>query len=359
MTVSGIIHLVHFYSSPGGIEVMLPRVLNSFPAFEFRAFIIRPPAENDIDVYEGLSVPKSYGSLNNLKAIFRLWKYAREYKDDIFHVFNIGPFFLMILHIAGVKKVIYGIHGTNYWSNRWQGSIRKRLWNLILKKQQIITSNSRYSKKVFHETINANTDITVLYNPIGGRTFYPQWDKRKSGILKIIYAGRLNKGKNLEKWIDLAYELHRDLHNAEFEIYGSGPLAETLKLRIESLNACNYIYLRGFRRDIENIYREADLLLFLSENESFGNVVVESILCGTPVLASDIPSMKEIFCDFPEFLVSSDGETRKQVYEKLLNYDRLCKLAMEAYPGFSTRFSEESYISDLNKIYHSFDDKIL
>jgi glycosyltransferase involved in cell wall biosynthesis len=353
------IHLVHFYSTPGGIEVLLSRILNSFSSFVFRVFIIRPPVTGEIDVYDESEVIKSYGSRSNLRAVLKLWRYARRNRNDIFHAFNLGPFFLIMLHLAGVDKIIYSIHGTNYWNNRWQRSIRKQLWNLILKKQQIITANSEYSKQVFHEKINADTDIKLLYNPIGGRNFYPKENRIRSSLLRIIYVGRLNKDKNLEKWIDLAYALHSDLPDTEFEIYGSGPLDVALKLRIERLHAGNYIFLKGFRRDIENIYREADLLLFLSAHESFGNVVVESILCGTPVIASDIPSMREIFCDFPEFLVSSDGDLQQEVYERLLNYDMLCNLATEALRSFRARFSEESYINSLDTIYHSLNDRLL
>jgi glycosyltransferase involved in cell wall biosynthesis len=324
-----------------------------------QAFIIRPILPKEIDVYEGSKILRSYGSKRNLIAILKLFKYARKYRHDIFHAFNIGPFYLTTLHLAGVKKIIYSIHGTNYWNNGRERLVRKILWKFILTREQVITSNSEYSKSVFHQKINKNTDIKILYNPIGGKNFYPKKGRNRSGNFKIIYVGRLDIGKNLEKWIDLACELHKDLADIEFDIFGSGALDEALRLRIEKLNASNYIFLRGFRKDIENVYREADLLLFLSENESFGNVVVESVLCGTPVIASDIPSMREIFCDFPEFLVSINSKIRQVIYEKLLNYSRLCDLTALACQSFSKRFSEKSYINYLNILYHSFDDKLL
>ncbi len=89
------------------------------------------------------------------------------------------------------------------------------------------------------------------------------------GIMKIVYVGRLNTGKNLEKWVDVAVDLHRRLNRTTFEIYGTGPLSQALTDKIRSLEAEDYITLPGYRSDIENVFREADLLLFLSEYEIF------------------------------------------------------------------------------------------
>ena len=56
-------------------------------------------------------------------------------------------------------------------------------------------------------------------------------------------------------------------------------------------------------------------MMFLSEYELFGNAVVESILCGTPVIASDIPSLREIFRNYPQFLVPADGRMGSDILE--------------------------------------------
>lgn len=365
------VNLVHFYASPGGIEVLSSRTLTSFSGYIFRVFVIRPVTEGMINVYEGTDVPVSYGSRNNLYAIFSLWRYVRRHRDEIFHLFNLGPFFLMCVRLAGARRIIYSIHGTKYWKSDLQRAVRKPLWKSAIGKNVKITSNSEYSKSLFIEKVYRGAEIRVVYNPMASARFVPSEDdrnelvspqsRRESGVFKIIYAGRLDTGKNLDKWVDIAVELYRrtaDIHGKlkmiTFEIYGDGPLYQPLTEKIRRVGAEDFIALKGFRSDIENVFREADLLLFLSQYESFGNVVVESILCGTPVIAADIPSMREIFRDYPLFLVSPDGDLYGQIAARLQDYDSLADAAVKAGFDFRERFSEKAYINSLSQIYSSF-----
>ena len=348
------VHLVHISPRPGGIEVLLPVMINALPEWDFEALVIRKFLPGDQNVYDLLNNPVVYGSNNNLKALYKTLIYALKYRKDIFQVFNIGPVFLFVFRIVGVKRLIYSIHGTVYWKTRWKKIFLKLFWKLALCKHYRITSNSEYSRKVFLEKISQKASIKVLYNPINVNRFTPWVNTNETGNLKIIYAGRLSKGKNLETWIDIACQIHKSLPATRFGIYGSGPLYESLLVKVKATDSSNFIFLKGFRHDMENVYREADLLLFLSEYESFGNVAVESILCGTPALVSDIPSMREIFMDFPGFIVKSDVSLFHDVYNNLLNIKTLKERALKARESFMQRFSTEAHVEILNKLYKSF-----
>lgn len=349
-----VVHFVHFYSTPGGIEVLTSRIVKIMTSASFRIFIIRPGKPGADDVYEGTGVEKTTGSAGNIKAFFLLWRYAFRHRKDVFHLLNTGPFFLLAVRLAGTRRVVYGIHGTRYWNNLYQRLIRKMTWKIALIPGLTVTSNSAYSRKVFHDMIGSRQQITVLYNPVGCPGITSQTLKTDPDHIRIIFVGRLNPGKNLEKWIEVACEVHSLAGNTVFEIYGSGPLRESLQKKTEMLNASGFISLMGFRKDPGEVYRQADLLLFLSEYESFGNVVVESILHGTPVLVSDIPSMREIFSDFPEFILKSEEISGNQVVVKLGNLERLRKLAAEAGDIFRERYSAGSHIQMLDRIYSSF-----
>ena len=86
-----VVHKIHFKAYPGGIEVLIPEIINGLKQYHFRCFVIRPPAGPNIYDNEDISV--TYGSQNKLKAYFKFIKYVRNYKNDIFHVYNLGPFF--------------------------------------------------------------------------------------------------------------------------------------------------------------------------------------------------------------------------------------------------------------------------
>ena len=348
--------LVHFNKTPGGIELLLPGIIRSFSKREFHIFVVRP--SEGPSVYENSDCEITFGSRSNTKAMWRLMLFARQHKRSVFHLFNVGPLFLLTIRLAGVSRVVYSIRGTVYWHNWVEKVILKRIWRMAIDSgRHIFTSNSEYSGKVFNEKISSKVNCRLLYNYCDSNRFTSKPENEvQPGTGKIIYVGRLTQGKGLEEWLRVAVELHRDSPGICFEIYGRGKLEELLKHQIEENGASSYISMCGHRKDIENVYRGADLLLFLSERESFGNVAVESILCGTPVLVSDIPSMREIFRDYPEFILRKDNSIAEQIRIRLQNLKTLKDKTIEVRRQFEQRFSMDAHIKTLAEIYDRFDD---
>ena len=344
--------LVHFSSQPGGIEVILPEMIEHLSQFSFSAFILRPDSPGQPSVYKNSGIDIKYGSLNNVAAGLKLFLYAFRNNSSIFHVFNIGPVFLLILRIAGVKSLVYSIHGTQYWKNRIEKNVLSFFWKIALSRKFLITSNTVYSGKVFSDQVHQRNDITLLYNPIDGELFTPSNKKvRVSALQKIVYCGRLDKGKNLDEWIRVASKILKQFPEVIFEIYGDGPDYKRIQGFITELKLNDHISLKGYTAEPETAFQEADAMIFLSRYESFGNVAVECILCGTPVIAGDIPSMKEIFCDFPDFLVSLDENTADAIILKLRDLEHLNKMAFLARLNFRERFSPLTHYKKLKDLY--------
>ena len=86
-------------------------------------------------------------------------------------------------------------------------------------------------------------------------------------------------------------------------------------------------------------------------------MVVESILSGTPVIVSDIPSMQEIFKDFPEFIIGQSDKMLEVIIQKLLHINDLKKVALQARDQFITRFSTDNHLKILHSIYETLDAK--
>ena len=348
------IHLVHLSSQIGGIEVLLPEMIRNIPDYSFSAFIVRPSKSNEANIYNGIKIPLVHGSRKNIEAFIKLFCYARKFKRDVFHVFNIGPFFLLVIRLAGVKKLLYAIHGTIYWRNLKQKYIYRFVWKLAIRRDYRFTCNSNYSGDVFKKNISPISAIQLLYNPIVSKRFVPDQNKKGSDSpMKVVYLGRLARGKNLEKWIEVADFLKQHFPAAIFIIYGTGPEEDKLRSIVRSRHLEDKIIFKGYIGKPEKVYQEMDVTLFLSKYESFGNVVVESILCGTPVIAGAIPSMKEIFRDFPEFLVEMDENLENNVLQKLKDLDKLNRLALSAREQFIERFAEEVHFKKLRAIYDS------
>lgn len=330
----------------------MPGVIDRFPPGTFTAFVLRPPVTGDYNVYNGVPVEVVFGSRNNLKAAWRLWIYASRNRDLIFHGFNTGPFFMLVLRLARVKAAIYSIRGTLHYNGSVQKILRKLAWRAALSGNYYLISNSEYSRDIFLKFLYPLApDVKVLYNPVGSqRTKSILPDGQRDG-LNIIYAGRLAEGKNLFRWIDMAVSIHGKRSDARFYIYGKGPLEGSLTAYSRSCGAETYISFKGFNPNLSEIYSNADLMMFLSEAESFGNAVVESILLGVPVIAADIPSIREIFRDFPEFLVSTGPLMEHEILDKIDRTEELKASALKASEDFSMRFSVEQHVRELRLIY--------
>ena len=245
------IHFVHLTSAPGGLEVLLPRLIRALPDCDFKAFVIRPHPLNTPDVYEGAGIDRKYGSLNNVLAAARLFRYARENRKDIFHVFSTGPLFLLALRVAGAKRIVYSIHGTLYWKNSFQRIIMRALWRLSVSDGLVVTSNSDYSRQVFlSEVLRPQREIEIICNPVDIEAGAANAAKKADGLLTIGYAGRLVAGKNLDTWLTVAQRLSDVFSNARFVLYGDGVLKDELIKLAEGLGISDRVSFRGFIRDV-------------------------------------------------------------------------------------------------------------
>ena len=73
------------------------------------------------------------------------------------------------------------------------------------------------------------------------------------------------------------------------------------------------------RRVLAAVYRRAALALMTSEREGFGLPVVEAMACGTPVVASDIPVLREVGGDAASYAAVGDLEAWRQTVTRLLD----------------------------------------
>ena len=82
--------------------------------------------------------------------------------------------------------------------------------------------------------------------------------------------------------------------NATLVVAGDGPLRDDLRRLAENLIPGRYIQLTVPAADMPALYRSADAFMHLSVDESFGNVFVEALASGLPIIAYDTPRSRWI-----------------------------------------------------------------
>ena len=81
--------------------------------------------------------------------------------------------------------------------------------------------------------------------------------------------------------------------------------------------------------ELAELYRRAELLVFPSLYESFGLPVLEAMACGTPVLVSDLPALRETVGDAGEYVDPLDTQALGEAMLRLIaDADRRSELGL-------------------------------
>lgn len=166
---------------------------------------------------------------------------------------------------------------------------------------------------VFHTTAAVRTELVrhgfvdparLVHAPLGvAPEFHPGLDPedRSSDVLAPL-GGRpfvLHVGADMpRKRLDLVFEIFAELRRRHPQlrlVQQGGTLSPERTVQIERLGIERSL-LRPPRLDrptLAGLYRKAAVVLVPSEAEGFGLPVIEALACGTPVVASELPSLRE------------------------------------------------------------------
>lgn len=105
----------------------------------------------------------------------------------------------------------------------------------------------------------------------------------------LLSAGTLKAQKDHATLIR-AFALLPTSLNVKLTILGEGPLRLELEALVVQLGLQDRVAMPGFAVDPYPWFRSADLFVLSSQWEGFGNVIVEALECGVPVVCTDCPS---------------------------------------------------------------------
>jgi glycosyltransferase involved in cell wall biosynthesis len=112
--------------------------------------------------------------------------------------------------------------------------------------------------------------------------------KRHFGLdtaFKLLYVGRVSKEKNLPLLADAFKRVCRLVPNVRLIVIGDGPYLAEMKKALAGWPCTFAGYVQGM--DLAEAYAGADLFVFPSTTDTFGNVILEAQASGLPVVATD------------------------------------------------------------------------
>ena len=137
----------------------------------------------------------------------------------------------------------------------------------------------------------------------------------------LLYVGRVSKEKDLDVLAAAYRKLHKKKVPARLVIVGNGPYLHELKKTLPDAHFTGY--LAG--AELAAVFASADLFVFPSTTDTFGNVVLEALASGLPCVVSDTGGPRELIEQGVTGLVteSLDVESFAKAIEKLALHPEL------------------------------------
>lgn len=147
------------------------------------------------------------------------------------------------------------------------------------------------AKDIESRLIYTTKPCSVIYNPlrvasgISPESFCA--DGKRNGFgFRVVSLGRLEHQKGFDILISA---FSRIKSNAILEIAGEGSQRALLEKMIQDLGVSSRVFLRGYIADVPGFLGGADLFVFPSRYEGFGNVLIEALYSGVPIVSARCP----------------------------------------------------------------------
>jgi len=180
--------------------------------------------------------------------------------------------------------------------------IKDRINGLLIRKLyphsfKIIAISQGVKNDLVNSYDISSDNIVVIYNPIDTDVVMikskekvdHKWLTDKS-IKTIISVGRLEKQKNHTLLINAFKIVSKNHPNTRLMILGEGTERKNLEKLTKELNLTSKVCLIGLQDNPFAFVSKADLFVLSSDFEGFGNVIIEAMVCGCPVISTDCQS---------------------------------------------------------------------
>ncbi|MES5891969.1 glycosyltransferase [Bacillus cereus group sp. RP43] len=284
----------------------------------------------------------------------RIRRELLAFKPDIIHIAT--PFNMGLCGLYYAKKLnipVVGSYHTDFDAYLRYYKIEflsNMLWNYLKWFHSHMQKNFVPSPETLHQLKNKGFQALYIWGRgVDCTLFHPTYNKdlfrKKYNITAeyiLSYVGRLAPEKDIDTLQTLIQTTNKERDDIHWLIAGDGPLAKGLHENVPKTNVTFTGYLQG--EYLAEAYASSDLMVFPSTTETFGNVVLESLACGTPVIGANSGGVKNIITDEKTgFLCEPKNEDSflSSIYELLNNEEMRKQMSQDAHSYAATQSWDE------------------
>lgn len=286
----------------------------------------------NVDAFHKIDIRRRPYDLTNIKALFQLISLMKKEKYDMVHCHT--PMGGILARFAAKFfskiKVIYTAHGFHFYKGAPKTNflIYRTAERLFAHRTDaLVTINQedfeaakkfrlRKGGKLYY-IHGVGVDLDTIYRNSPDKSAL----KKQLGIPEdkfvILTVAELIVRKNYP--VALEAFAKADIENAVYLICGVGTEEQNIRAYADKLGISGKVIFAGYRRDIKDIIKIADLFLFTSNQEGLPIAIIEAMAAGLPVIASRIRGNTELITDNGILLEKSDINGYGAAIKKLYN----------------------------------------
>lgn len=261
--------------------------------------------------------------------------------------------------------IVTTLHGTDI-SVLGQDSTLAQAIKYGIDKSDVVTTVSEALKEQTYELIDTVKPIDTIYNFVDERE-YRQLDpgdlKEQFGILTdekvIIHVSNFRKIKNLPHIID-AFMKIRAHTKAKLLLVGDGPEKHRIMDLVKESPYAKEVLFLGKQENLAELYSISDLKLLLSQQESFGLVLLEAMACGVPCIGSAVGGIPEVIEHGVDGYLVEQGDTdavAAYAVELLNDEGKLQSFREAAMRAVLTKFHSTKIVEQYENMYEKVAEK--
>ncbi|MCI2790415.1 MULTISPECIES: N-acetyl-alpha-D-glucosaminyl L-malate synthase BshA [Staphylococcus] len=277
-----------------------------------------------------------------------------EYDLDILHMHYAVPH--AVCGILGRQmakkkdvKIMTTLHGTDITVLGYDHTLRNGI-KFGIEQSDLVTSVSNALAQQTYDIVQPDKDIVTIYNFVRETEFETKHDDSLKSYYNIqpeekvlIHVSNFRKVKRIDTIIDTFAKVRAE-QPAKLLLLGDGPELMDMKAKAHEMNLQDDILFLGKQDWVSEFYQMADLVLLLSEKESFGLTLLEAMKTGVVPIGSNAGGIKEVIKHGETgYIVDvGDSDAASRYALKLLNNQELYqRLQHSMLADIEQRFGSE------------------
>lgn len=352
----------------GGVENQLAMVVKRYDRERFQPFVCCLSGEDVVGrEIEDSGTQVIY--LNKLQHQFR-WSIVRDIynlikRKDIkivrTHQYHANFYGRLAAIWAGVPCIVASVHNVYTIDKK----IHRRIINKILSRftDRVVAVSEAVKNDILKYDRVKRDEVGIIYNGVDVNRFLNvngDLVRREFGIAPdttvVGTVGRLTMQKGHKCFIDAISKIKGNFPEIAFLLIGDGSLKNDLESYAETLGMKNNIIFAGSRRDIPEVLAAMDIFVFPSLWEGLGTAVLEAMAAGKPIIASDLPPIREMIEHKKNGMLApvKDSTALAQSIKLLLDDKKFAEsLGRSAKEKASSCFSIETTVSNYTALFEN------